>query len=514
MATRLIESVFRHVEAFAAREQNGTHTDGDLYQSFLRDGNQAPFATLVHRHGPMVWGVCRNLLPEADAEDAFQATFLALVRAGNSIQISTTLGGWLHRVAVQVCRRARRTGNRRRLREARVAVPEIARPGPDVEWQDLHAAVHEEIDRLPHRQRAVFVLCGLEGVRPTDAAPKLGLRVSTVTGLLSRARQRILARLKDRQFLPGLTGGVMALAVSGSAAAVPPELFDLAVSMARPDFAAGASSVVLGLARHALETPMIRWKILAAVALVGTALSASVGGILATSAAQAPLSTASHLQLPSTQLQIRENDSLVPEGGEQGPTIGLAQSRNGTGLPPTESRRPQWEYRIIPLPVDAQGELNKRGSEGWELVAVDRSATGVGTAYLKRPVVGGSTTASSSSTTSGTGTSSTVPSGPKTSANASSRSTVTPFNKYKIESLIDPNAPESYSVIRLQRLSTATAAALVKELYKGKAGFEGVTADPETNSLILRGTATTIKQVKSTIEKLDNENEEGPSLTK
>src|SRR4029079_12120230 len=99
-----------------------------LYRSFVRDGNQSAVAALVHRHGPMVWGVCRNQLNDADAEDAFQATFLALIQAGATIRTPAALGGWLHRVAVQVGRRVKRTAGRRKLREARAAVGEAARP--------------------------------------------------------------------------------------------------------------------------------------------------------------------------------------------------------------------------------------------------------------------------------------------------------------------------------------------------------------------------------------------------
>src|SRR5262245_60192021 len=103
MRRGLIETMFRHAGAFTAEGPNGPATDAELVRSYRSDGNTAAFAALIHRHGPMVWGVCRNTLGEADAEDAFQATFLALIRSGHTIRNPAALARWLHRVALQVC---------------------------------------------------------------------------------------------------------------------------------------------------------------------------------------------------------------------------------------------------------------------------------------------------------------------------------------------------------------------------------------------------------------------------
>jgi RNA polymerase sigma factor (sigma-70 family) len=303
MRTRAINSVFRHAAAFAADDQAGV-SDGDLARSFRRDGNHAAFAGIVHRHGPMVWGVCRNLLDEADAEDAFQATFLAFVRSRQEVRDPAALGGWLHRVAVRVAREAGRANRRRRRQEMSAAVPETTRPVPDSEWGIVHAAVHSEIDRLPARLRELFVLCCLEGVRPTDAAARLGLKVGSVTGLLSRARQRLLDRLRTKELIPGTLLGVASLVVSSAPAGVPAGVFESTLTLARSDAVAGVSSTVLTLARVATETSMTRTKLLAAVVMIGTALSAGVGGsILSRSMAQstgnpAPLAPQDSGQFP------------------------------------------------------------------------------------------------------------------------------------------------------------------------------------------------------------------------
>src|SRR5262245_57675485 len=151
-------------------------TDAELVRALAADRQagrpgDAPFAELVRRHGPMVWAVCRQSLPDpADAEDAFQAAFLVLVRSAGAVRDPAAIGGWLHGTAVRVARRGRRSAARRKQREQMAARPEPDRPVPDAAWDELLAAVHEEVDRLPGPLRTAFVLCDLQGVRQPDAA--------------------------------------------------------------------------------------------------------------------------------------------------------------------------------------------------------------------------------------------------------------------------------------------------------------------------------------------------------
>ena len=74
------------------------------------------------RHGPLVWSVCRSILTDPhDVEDAFQASFLILVRKAHSLWVDDSLCGWLYRVSYRVAQEARTQRDRRRRREQAVA---------------------------------------------------------------------------------------------------------------------------------------------------------------------------------------------------------------------------------------------------------------------------------------------------------------------------------------------------------------------------------------------------------
>ena len=109
-------------------QKHDTVSDGELLHQYVTLRDQAGFAGLVRRHGPMVWAVCRNAMrAESDAEDAFQAVFLALVRSAKRIRNRDSLGAWLHGVAVRICLKARLTTARRLTRETKVALRPNAR---------------------------------------------------------------------------------------------------------------------------------------------------------------------------------------------------------------------------------------------------------------------------------------------------------------------------------------------------------------------------------------------------
>jgi RNA polymerase sigma factor (sigma-70 family) len=179
--------------------------DGDLVAAFLGRRDEGAFAELVRRHGPLVWGVCRRTLPDAaDAEDAFQATFLVLVRRAGRMTAAGTVGPWLHRVAVLTARTARRKNARRLARFAPLpdAVPAPASAPPPA---DLDAALAV----LSERSRAALLLCRLEGLTYREAADRLGCAEGTVASLVSRGLAKLRARFAGAE-LPALAVAVPA----------------------------------------------------------------------------------------------------------------------------------------------------------------------------------------------------------------------------------------------------------------------------------------------------------------
>jgi RNA polymerase sigma factor (sigma-70 family) len=197
-------------------------TDGQLLQDYVRRRNEAALTAIVQRHGPMVWGVCRRLLHNAqDAEDAFQATFLVLVRKADSLVPREMVANWLYGVARQTALKARATVARRTVRERQVAdMPEPTAPERDV-WPDLGPLLDQELSRLPDRFRAVLVLCDLEGRTRHEAARQLGVPDGTVAGWLARARAMLAKRLARRGLVTAGAAVAVAVAENAAAAAVP-----------------------------------------------------------------------------------------------------------------------------------------------------------------------------------------------------------------------------------------------------------------------------------------------------
>ena len=180
----------------------GDLSDSQLLQRFLngRDGaEQAAFSALVERHGPMVLGVCRQVLGNPhDAQDAFQATFLVMAQKAASVQNAESLASWLHGIALRVSARAKADEARRRVHERRCAtIRERERDNGAVRSEPC-PELHEEIARLPQRYREPVVLCYLEGLSSEQAAVRIGCAPGTVWSRLSRARERLRGRLVRR----------------------------------------------------------------------------------------------------------------------------------------------------------------------------------------------------------------------------------------------------------------------------------------------------------------------------
>jgi RNA polymerase sigma factor (sigma-70 family) len=242
MANHRSKTLAEHLRQTALWADGPEQTDGQLLGRFLERRDEAAFAALVRRYGPMVLGVCRRVLRgHHDAEDAFQATFLVLARKAASVMPRERVGHWLYGVARTTALRARVAAARRAARERPMAAPpEPAPPRPGL-WVDLQPLLDEELSRLPARYRLPIVLCDLEGRTQKEAARQLGWPEGTVAGRLSRGRE-LLARRLARHGSP-LSGPALAAAlVEVAAVAMPPEL--VAVTLQVAPAAAGQSAAV------------------------------------------------------------------------------------------------------------------------------------------------------------------------------------------------------------------------------------------------------------------------------
>src|SRR5262245_21181582 len=217
MAASQMSGVIQHLRRAVLLRDGAGLTDGQLLESYIGRRDEAALAALVRRHGPMVWGTVRRVLRNYhDAEDAFQATFLILVRKAASIASRELLANWLYGVAQQTALKARATAARRKGRERQVAeMPEPAAEQQDL-WRDLQPLLDEELSRLPDRYRSVIVLCDLEGKTRKEDAQQLRCPEGTIGGWLARARVKLAKRLAQRGVV--LSGGALAVVLSQSVA--------------------------------------------------------------------------------------------------------------------------------------------------------------------------------------------------------------------------------------------------------------------------------------------------------
>jgi RNA polymerase sigma factor (sigma-70 family) len=204
-------------------------TDRHLLDCFVRERDSAAFRSLVVRHGPAVLQVCRGVLQDPhEADDAFQATFLVLVRKAPSIQDPELLGGWLRGVAYRTAVRARCHAARRRVIERTRADMSPTEHFHDELTPELRQTIREELDRLPDSYRQAITLCYMEGLTHQEAASRLGWPVGTVKVRLVRGRRLLRERLDRR----GATVGsalILCLLNPSRAAAVPQPLLESTV---------------------------------------------------------------------------------------------------------------------------------------------------------------------------------------------------------------------------------------------------------------------------------------------
>jgi RNA polymerase sigma factor (sigma-70 family) len=204
-------------------------SDAELLRRFVAERDEAAFELLLWRHAAMVLGLCRALLRhEQDAEDAFQATFLALARRAGAIRRGESLAGWLYRVSYRIALRARARASRRNARRVADLDPATlptagASDAADGQaLRELRPLLHREVQRLPAKYLQPVVLCYLEGLTHAEAARQLGWPRGTVAGRLARARDLLRRRLRHSGLAP--SAALCLAALSPGVTAAPPEL--------------------------------------------------------------------------------------------------------------------------------------------------------------------------------------------------------------------------------------------------------------------------------------------------
>ena len=276
-------AVLREIQALYTSGTLVGLSDAELLERFLaRDGNAAEdaFAALMHRHGPIVLGACRRMLPRShDAEDVFQATFLVLARRAASIGRRELLASWLYGVAVRIARDARRRAARQGAGERRLMEFSRVETEPAHEPDDVLPMLDEELNRLPRHYREALVACELEGKSRRDAAERLGIPEGTLSTHLARGRKRLRERLLRR----GVTLGLGPIAGQCRPALDVPVLERLVAPTVRAATGSvpGVRAAVSTLAERAIKMMFLSRLTLIAVALLAAASGVTAGAVSA-----------------------------------------------------------------------------------------------------------------------------------------------------------------------------------------------------------------------------------------
>jgi RNA polymerase sigma factor (sigma-70 family) len=298
----------RRVRSLALTREGCGLSDAELLSCFAEHKDVAAFEALVRRHGPMVLGTCRRVLGDThDAEDAFQAVFLVLVRKAASVTSRETVGGWLYGVAYRTALAARTKRKRRRAREKQVdAMPELAFESDDT-WRELKLLLDKELSRLPEKFRVPVVLCDLEGLPRRQVARQLGLAEGTLSSRLHTARRTLAQRLSRYGF--ALSGGALAASLTRQAsAAVPSPLLVSTVKVASGE--AVAASAAVALSKEVFKT-MFLAKLKLAVGAVMVVAALGAGGVAYQVSGPRPAQAAPEAKPVSELEALRKENELL-----------------------------------------------------------------------------------------------------------------------------------------------------------------------------------------------------------
>jgi RNA polymerase sigma factor (sigma-70 family) len=278
-------TILRHIRNLLVTQTARASSDSVLLRRFSGQHDEQAFAALLHRHGGLVWGVCRHILRnEHDAEDAFQATFLVLARRAGAVRKGESLASWLYGVAYRVAVRARKRAAQRDWVE-RQAASRHSEPQGDVAECELRALVNDELQRLPEKQRCAFILCCLQGKSRKEAAAELEWNEGTLASRLDRARALMRKRLGKRGVVvPALAAGALFQDVC---VAAPPGVTGITfqagilVAAGKPSGSTGVSSSAITRAEATVRAMFLTKACWALGVLLTAGLLAGTAGLFA-----------------------------------------------------------------------------------------------------------------------------------------------------------------------------------------------------------------------------------------
>jgi RNA polymerase sigma factor (sigma-70 family) len=314
MGSHPLQILVRHVRRIAGASEPDPIGDADLMARFAASRDESAFAEIVQRHGPLVWAICRTNLNAADADDAFQATFLVLARKAKSIRKPGSLACWLSGVARRTIQAVRARQSRRR--EITLADDLPARTSLSADAGDTRQALAEEIDRLADKYRLPLLLCYYQGLTNEEAARRLGWPHGTVCGRLARARELLRTRLSRR----GITLSVAAL--STVSAAQPAELIAATLQACAASASKPTITTLAEVVMHAMW--MSKVKITVGTCLVAAIVGTGTGWVLTPATAQdgksnrVSLGPTSRQSPPARLIEITDKDAerlvaMIPE---------------------------------------------------------------------------------------------------------------------------------------------------------------------------------------------------------
>jgi RNA polymerase sigma factor (sigma-70 family) len=300
------------------------HTsDGQLLATFIAERDEAAFAALVRRYGQMVLGVCHRVLRHtADADDAFQAAFLVLVRRAAQVRSRASLGNWLYGVAYRTALHARKTIARRRRLEGQVRPMERDDSPTDAAMHsELQQLLDQELNALPEKYRAVIVLCDLLGNTKREAAQQLRCPEGTVSSRLTRGRELLRKRLTRRG--AALSLGTLAALLETNKAPASASLIETTIKtaalvaagnlMAAGGIAPNAAGLMEGVLKSML---LVKLKIATAVLFVTVLLGS---GLVASAFTYQTPAEESNTTRQASQIKRDKEAADTPDTKEQTP---------------------------------------------------------------------------------------------------------------------------------------------------------------------------------------------------